>query len=310
MRLTDLKQAYEAGALTKAEYIDAMHQAHQCLFEYADFIRHTDVARIEILDGQVVMTTRETGIRLLCGADKRIAPIEILNFGAYETTDAAMMRALIDEGDTVLDIGANVGFYTISLAKRFPSATVFAFEPIPATFAYLRRNIELNDVTNAQVRNFGLSDREAELTFYLPPANSVNASAADLVRDNESVPIICAVKRLDDFARTNQLTVDFLKCDVEGGEYLVFRGGEETLRRDRPIIMTEMLRKWSAQFHYHPNDIIRFLGAIGYRCFTVESGRLAPFGVMDDTTTATNFFFFHATKHWEKIARLERARCA
>lgn len=310
MQLASLKQAYQSGALTKAEYIDAMHRAHRCLFEYADFLRTTDLGRIEITDGRVIVTTR-AGVRLLCDpADKRIAPVEILNFGSYEAAHADMMTALVRDGNTILDVGANIGFYTISLARQFPWTAIFAFEPIPATFAYLRANLELNGVTNARIFNFGLSDREQETVFHVSPGSCVTASAARLTDEPDSAAVVGRVRRLDDFVEEHRLHVDVLKCDVEGAEYLVFQGAARTLRRDRPVIVAEMLRKWAAKFHYHPNDILRFLGGFGYRCFTAAARRLLPFTVMDEHTTATNFFFLHVEQHREPIRVFERARAA
>jgi FkbM family methyltransferase len=310
MSLAGLKQAFAAGALSKAAYIDAMHRAHQCLFEYAGFLRSTDIGRIEITDGRVVMTTR-TGMRVLCNpADKRIAPLEILNFGTYEADHAAMMSALVWEGKTILDVGANIGFYTISLARQFPAATIWAFEPVPATFAYLRENLELNAVTNARIFNIGLSDQEGEQIYYFSPCNSVSASAARVAEEADTTAVVCRVRRLDKFVREHRLQIDFLKCDVEGAEYLVLRGAAETVRRDQPVIVAEMLRKWAAKFHYEPNDIIRFLGALGYRCFTSAGRRLVPFAAMDESTTETNFFFLHADKHREQIRAFEAARAA
>ena len=310
MHLASLKHAFESGALTKAEYIEAMHRAHQCLFEYAAFLRSTDMGRIEITDGRVIMTTR-TGVRLFCApADKRIAPVEILNFGSYESAHADMLNALVRDGNTILDVGANIGFYTISLARKFPWTAIFAFEPIPATFACLRANLELNGVTNARIFNFGLSDRECEQVFYFSPRNSVSASAVRLIEEADGAAVVCRVRRLDDFVEEHSLHVDFLKCDVEGAEYLVFQGAAETLRRDRPVIVAEMLRKWAARFHYHPNDILRFLGGLGYRCFTAAERRLLPFTAMDEHTTATNFFFLHTEQHREQIRAFERTRAA
>ena len=65
-----------------------MHRLHAGLFDYAEFIRDTDIARIEVTDGTVTMTSRRTGIKMLCDPhDMRMAPIEILNFGAYEPVE-------------------------------------------------------------------------------------------------------------------------------------------------------------------------------------------------------------------------------
>jgi FkbM family methyltransferase len=305
-----LRGDFVHSRIGKPAYIDAMHEVHQCLYDYADFIRHTDISKIEITDGLVVMTTREAGVRLICDRrDKRIAPIEILNFGLYEAGEAHLLKSLIGPGDTVLDVGANVGFYTIGLAKTVPMVRIVAFEPLPQTFEYLSKNLELNGITNAEINNFGLSDEDDEKVFFFSPQYSVNASAACLADRADNEKIVCRVRRLDDFVASRDIIVDFIKCDVEGAELSVFRGGVETLRRDKPIIMTEMLRKWSACFGYHPNDIIELLAGLGYQCFVSDSERLRRFLAMDESTVETNFFFLHPVKHSDKIRSL-LATCA
>jgi hypothetical protein len=58
------------------------------------------------------------------------------------------------------------------------------------------------------------------------------------------------------FVAKNNAKVDFIKCDVEGAELFVYQGAKATLMQQKPIVFTEMLRKWAAKFDYHPNDII------------------------------------------------------
>jgi hypothetical protein len=100
--------------------------------------------------------------------------------------------------------------------------------------------------------------------------------------------------------------VDFIKCDVEGAEKFVFEGAVEMLRRDRPIVYTEMLRKWAAKFDYHPNQIIKFFADLGYLCYVVNDGFLQELKIMDDTTIQTNFFFLHTVNHRQKIKAMLR----
>ena len=65
---------------------------------------------------------------------------------------------------------------------------------------------------------------------------------------------------MDEWAKKNQISrVDFIKCDVEGAELFVYKGGMEIIENSKPLIFSEMLRKWSAKFGYHPNDIIDLL---------------------------------------------------
>jgi FkbM family methyltransferase len=251
------------------------------------------------------MTSRSVGIKIVCDPmDKRIAPIEILNFGAYEPVDLDMILRLFDENSNFFDIGANVGWYSLYIAKNFPDATVFAFEPIPVTFNYLKRNININHLSNIHLHNFGFSNREETLKFYYYPEVSSNASAANLSESETVREVPCQVRKLDDFVKDTGVRVDFIKCDVEGAELFVYQGGIECIKRDKPIIFTEMLRKWSAKFSYQPNDIIELLAQVGYRCFVAKQKTLTEFFVMDEHTLETNFFFLHADKHAAKIKSL------
>jgi len=311
MNLFETKAAYQAGMINKPHYIETMYQWHHCLFDYAEFIRGTDISNIEVADGAVVMTSRTTGIKILCNRDdRRVAPIEILNFDSYEQCDFNMIiklvQGLCNSGREInfFDIGSNIGWYSLNIAKLFKNANVFAFEPIPTTFGCLRQNIELNRLSsNIISHNFGFSNCEQTVIFYYYPEGSGNASCANLAGRADAQKISGYVKQLDDFVSDNNLTVDFIKCDVEGAELFVYQGGIESIKRDNPLIFTEMLRKWSAKFNYHPNEIIDLLTSLGYKCFTTkgQQQQLVEFFSMDENTVETNFFFLHTVKHIDLI---------
>lgn len=306
MSLSDLRRAFASGEVEKPEYIERMHGIHSRLYEYAALLGETDISTIEICDGQVVMTFRESGIRMVCDPrDQRIAPVETLNFGRYEAKDAEMVFRLVRDGDRVYDVGANHGWYALHLARRFPGSVIDAFEPVPSSFGYLQRNLALNAVTNVRAHHFGLGDAPGEIAFYVYPEGSVNASMADLSGRSGVETVTCPVKCIDDLA-TGSPPPDFLKVDVEGAELLVFRGAIDTLRRTQAPVFTEMLRKWSARFDYHPNEIIALFAGLGYRCFRAEGGALTPFSSMDNSTMETNFFFLHPDRSGEHIRTLSQ----
>ncbi|MBA7480352.1 hypothetical protein ES707_15803 [subsurface metagenome] len=305
MNLFETKANYQSGAFDKRKYIKEMHRLHERLFEYAKFIRDTDIARIEITDGTVVMTSRAVGIKILCDArDMRIAPIETLNFGTYEIAELEMMLRLIKPGYTVFDIGANIGWHSINIAKSLPDASVFAFEPIPETFAYLKKNVEMNGVSNVQLYNFGFFNEEKELKFYFCDDSSASTSIANIEGRDDARIMSCSVRKLDDFVAEHDLKVNFIKCDVEGAELFVFQGGMESIRRHKPIILSEMVRKWCAKFDYSPNKIIDLISGAGYKCFTVKGSKLVEFFKMDDNTVETNFFFLDPDEHAKYIQSL------
>jgi FkbM family methyltransferase len=208
-----------------------------------------------------------------------------------------MQKKMIHPGETVMDIGANFGWYAMNIAKYFPESNVLSFEPIPDTYKFLSANIQLNNIRNIEIFNFGFSDKAGTENLYFDPKLSVNASLANLSDSENAVKVACHFDTLDHFVFSKGLHVDFIKCDVEGAELLVFKGGREVIARDKPVVFSEMLRKWSAKFDYHPNEIIELFDSLGYSCYTIVNEVLSSCSHVDESTVETNFFFLHDTEH-------------
>ena len=211
----------------------------------------------------------------------------------YEKEEREMLFSLAKDGDTFFDIGANAGLYSISFAQRFPNSSVYAFEPIPDTVEELRKNIRHNQVNGITICHYGLSDTFATAKFYFPPSDS-GANAMFPIGDGfgPTITVQAWVYPLDHLC-SDKFGPNIIKCDVEGAELLVLKGGYRTIEKYKPIIQCEMLRKWAKRFNYHPNDIIDFLGQYGYHCFTLRDGKLERFETMTEDTIETNFFFIH-----------------
>ncbi len=305
--LNTLKAQYRKGDTLKAKYIREMYNIHRRLFEYPTLMKSTDIAKIQLSDEGVIMSTRRANTRFLCPEkDERVSPIEILNFDVYEQHEFNVLMQLVQPHNVIFDVGANIGWYSINIAQQFPKAQIYAFEPIKNTYEYLRKNIDLNGLTNIKAFNFGLSDKSKKLAFYYYPEGSGNASAKNLSKSRHVIRLPCRVKKMDDFVRLERCRVDVIKCDVEGAELLVFRGGIETIKRDKPVIFSEILRKWSKQFNYNPNEIITLITSLSYLCYSIRSGKLRRFVKMDKHTQETNFIFLHRQKHATIISSLSR----
>lgn len=290
------------GKLDKNTFIQERYKTHAQLFDYAALLPSTDISRIFIEDDIVCMELRDTGVQMeIPKGDARIVPIEILNFGRYESVEVKtvlrVMEMLGGSSASFLDIGANIGYYSLILNATFPGIQGRAYEPIPDTFALLAKNFSRNGVTSVEALNLGLSDREDTLTFFTYPSLSAAASMTRNIDGIEAREVSCSVKKLDDECAGRVRPVDFIKCDVEGAELFVFRGAAEILQTDRPAIFTEMLRKWCAKFEYHPNDIIDYLGGFGYICHTFDEQTLRVCSRVDETTVETNYLFLHPEKH-------------
>jgi FkbM family methyltransferase len=302
--MNNLRQLYKDGAISKQKFIKQMHEHHSILFEYRDLLKNNIIKKIEISENLVIMTFHDIKM-IIDEYDERTAPIEALNFSGYEKEETDFILTIIGESlhpdFTVFDIGANVGWYSLNISKKFPGIKIHAFEPIPKTFRYLNDNIKLNGLKNITTNTFGLSNSDKNVLFYYYKEGSGNSSLVNL--SNRGEEMSSKVYELDNYVKNNNLRVDFIKCDVEGAELFVFEGALKTLKDQKPIVFTEMLRKWSSRFNYHPNVIISLFRNIGYNCYTLRDGKLIPFSFMKEDTVETNFFFLHKEYHAEKILR-------
>lgn len=293
MSPSELRRQYLAGALPKPDYIAAMHAWHQVLFEYSEFLADTDVAAIELAPGGPVFRLRDLPFRMRCpGGEARVAPIEVLNFGRYEPAETRALLPLLKDCRAVLDVGANIGWFALWFAHHCPQAQIHAFEPVPQSLDYLRANIALNALDERiSAHGIGLSDKVGAFDFWVYPTGSTNVSLANVSAAADARRIVAPTDRLDDWTTRQGVVPGVIKCDVEGAELLVFRGAERTLREHRPLVFTEMLRKWSQPFGYHPNDMIGYFAGLDYACYAVGAAGLVPFVAMSDVSVETNFVF-------------------
>lgn len=306
MSFQQLKNEFAAGMLIKPDYINRCYtEFHSQLFDYARSLENSDIREISITSRGVIFTVRSTGVQFYGQfGDHRCPPIETLNFSDFEPAESRMMRRLFDGCDVFYDIGANIGWHSLNLASFFRQAKFICFEPIPSTHQQLLSNIALNGFSNISTFNFALSNQDSAQRYYYYESCSGNASAVNLTGREDVREIECPQVKLDTLVNSHSLPMpQFIKCDVEGAELNVFIGAHDVIKGQRPIIMAEILRKWSARYEYDPNEIFQLLANIGYIAFTTDGKYLFPFVKMTDLTTETNFFFLHPDVHAEKIRK-------
>ena len=198
----------------------------------------------------------------------------------FEPGASSVVRKLLSEGDVVVDIGANFGWYTTLFGTLIgDKGKVYAFEPVPKIFEQLSENIAINNLNERCVTNrMALGDEQKTVNlnvFHDLPAS--HSSISDLGRDGfESFS--ADMDLLDNFLIKESISkVDFLKCDVEGAELIALRGAKNLLNDENaPLIMFECNKETSAAFGYTPSEIFRLCKDAGYSHFfkILDSGYL------------------------------------
>lgn len=198
----------------------------------------------------------------------------------YEKLEQQVFRQFIREGETVFDVGANLGFHLVLLANLVgPRGKVFAFEPSPL----VRRNLErtASHLANTTCLWFALSDEQGQASFYVPEDHRM-ASLGNWT-ENAAHRVTCQTERIDDLVKRGVLPVpDFIKCDVEGAEIKVFTGAEETLERTTaPLILFEANTHNVKGLGVSVTAAFDFLGTLKlprYRFFALLEAGYVPVG--------------------------------
>lgn len=292
--LDSLRAAFRGETLSREDFWSAMKEQHRQLLRYSELIGEGEIERIEINRDGLAVEFR-SGLKMRWDPeDTRSVPSFTVNHGHYEPEEVRVLAALAERSRVVLDIGSNAGFMALNMA-RAGAEQVHAFEPVPSTFDELTRNVELNQL-GAKIccHALALGEREETADFYVPVFHgSVAASARPLFPEQENTIVPVPVVPLDRWVAEQEVAgIDLVKCDVEGAELFVLRGGLATLGQHKPVLMVELLRKWAAVYGYHPNEVIQLLAPLGYRAYVYQEGEFQALAAITSDTRATNFFFF------------------
>jgi FkbM family methyltransferase len=164
-------------------------------------------------------------------------------FGTYEPGVVRGLKEEIQPGWTVVDVGANIGYFTLLMANRVgPQGKVIAFEPLAENFRILKENIKLNGHTNVVAENCALMSRTERIELRSATPGAITWVASVRIDEKSAVESqsVEAVT-LDEYVELNGIAkIDFLKIDVEGAEASVLEGATNVLERDRPTLLIEM----------------------------------------------------------------------
>ena len=153
----------------------------------------------------------------------------------WEPYTEELFQNAIRPGSTVLDIGAHHGYFALIAARRIGNeGRIYAFEPAPENFQILKRNVELNHLTNVIPVNKAASNKCTIVPFYLCKPNDVRGSLYPTLRTDEfSVPVGCTT--IDEFM--GGVPVDVVKMDIEGGEPYALEGMKQTLALSKDVVL-------------------------------------------------------------------------
>lgn len=185
-----------------------------------------------------------------------------------ENVDFIISRLRSNPGN-FLDIGANIGVFSVSAAKALPDVDVLAIEASPMISGYLRNNVELNDLSNIRIASCAVSARDGDsVEFFDAPIEKFGMGALDPRFDGDSVTV--NTRTIDSLVEELGFdNVSAIKIDIEGYESNAFRGAEKLLTTSSPTIMFEFC-DWAEEkaVGISIGDAQRVLKDFGYEIWT------------------------------------------
>jgi FkbM family methyltransferase len=216
---------------------------------------------------------------ILVRADEDIGR-DLYFFREYEKSEAAFLLKHVCASDTCVDVGANIGFYTLLFARSASAGFVHAFEPVTLNYHVLNINVLMNGFTNVSLNNCAVGDQAGSAELYVTEDGGF-ASLIDTGRRRVVSREQTRIVTLDHYLlQLGGAKVDVLKVDAEGAELRVIEGAEALLSdRDRKphLVMLELYEPMLAQFGTSIEEIDRKMQSHGYRSYVAINGELQTF---------------------------------
>jgi FkbM family methyltransferase len=207
--------------------------------------------------------------------------------------DFIHFMSLLPDGVILLDIGANIGVMSAHLARKFPSGTIIAFEPVPDNVLTIKKIIRFFNIKNIRLFEIALGDSNGTAEIILPEQKKVKFQGLSHIKgiegnDNETGTIykvdLKTLDSLDSQSVFNQ-PVAGIKIDVENYESFVLSGGKNLISNWKPVIYAEL---WD---NANRTECINLLTGLGYKTYILLQSRLVEYNA--NLHQSQNFFFRH-----------------
>jgi FkbM family methyltransferase len=245
--------------------------------------RRRHLLEFRIAAGYPMATVRVEGLRMHVDLRDQSIAVGMYIYRAYEPLETGFIRKTLRPGDIFVDIGANIGYYSVRGAKLVGSSgRVIAVEPDLYNSELLRRNATANGVAGI-VRHVrvALGAEKSVGRLYRSPVNFGDHRVYDSDTQTRETVEIC-IEPLDEVVGGLGLSrIDLVKMDVQGYEHQALRGMTEVLRSAKPTILTEFWPDGIRAAGGSPEALLEILAGAGYSAFLLTHEGLDPLAMTD-----------------------------
>lgn len=228
-------------------------------------------------------------------------------YGHYEKELGELLKKVVRPGDVFLDLGANIGYFSLLVAINSPSANIISFEPVKDLFQNMNDNISLNNIKNISTINAAAGEINEEKDLFISTPDNSGMSSFHQPENYSGKKESVKVVSIDEWFKTSALSkIDIIKLDIEGSELAALKGMKEVLQKQKPILIVEVNPETLLMFNLKPSDLYDYLNQLNFEGFLVlENDSFARLSQCEINQT-TNVLFIHREKlnDYEKIELL------
>lgn len=209
--------------------------------------------------------------------DRRSHLFDRLVVDRFERELAQLLYDLLEPDDAVVDVGANIGLFTMLAATRASEGRVLAVEASPRAARILERNVARNGLENVTIYAGAVSNHANGVTLVVAEGNEEYASIGGIVHPNAPVERGMQAEvdsvTLDSLLEAHRLVPSVVKMDIEGAEGLALEGASTMLSRHRPLLITELDDRLLGSLGHRVETVLARLRDHDYTVYCAHSGR-------------------------------------
>ena len=209
------------------------------------------VSRIRTKDGLILLLDEKDSLALSFNL-------------VYEPEETALVKQTIQSDMRIIDIGANIGYYTTLFSKLATNGTVYAFEPDESNFRLLEKNCSLNELNNVELFNYAVGHEVCSRELFLSEHNMGDHRLYP-IEESRSFSLVKMIT-IDQFLKSKK-PFDFIKMDIQGFEMNALQGMNGRITQDAPILLLEVWPEALLKNNVKPLDMLLWLNNHRYEVF-------------------------------------------
>lgn len=195
----------------------------------------------------------------------------IFVFNAYEKAESDFILSLLSEQDTFIDIGANVGYYSMLVSKKITKGKIYSFEPEINNYQRLKHNIKINEAANITAIHKACSDHNGMIVLSVAKDDNKGMNSIFLSDEYKSHSQEIEAVKLDSFVKENNISkISLIKMDVEGAEFLALKGMKEVLVNLKPALVVEIVKDNLEAAGSSVAEFYNYLYPLGYKSYQID----------------------------------------